>query len=732
MEDSKVGINQINTGFPEVPQMRDITQWSTNATNTTTDHTPKSDESVTRHMIYAVAGIVPVIILVLVAFIIYFALKHRSSNMPSTVEVCLHSPIQCQNGLLTREVFPAVVDLPLQEEILPQEEDRKCINEQEEVAFPEQDQQQSSDMLKEAVYVNLSRKILRTEVKTYLSNVIQSPDLELEFRSVPAMMGKSCSEGALEANRCKNRYKNNIPYDDTRVKLPFLSNDPYSDYINASYIQGHSRANAFIASQGPKDFNVDTIGDFWRMIWHTRSPIIIMVTNLIENGKVKVAQYWPEEGHPLVKDGIEIKLVSTENKVDFIIRTLEVSKKMEVREVKQYQYTAWPDHGVPQNPYGLAQMIKHLPKEPSTGPLIVHCSAGIGRSGSVLLVLLMMDQLNSSGYLDPHQALIMLRNGRPRLVENKAQYIFSHQLLQEVLSGITTSYTCDKFPEVVEDLRLPHPPSNTSIILQQFQYLKSLPKDLSFKFGNNPRCAHLNRNLNILPADKRMVFLQNLGGGLESQYINVVRVNGIDQKDAYLAGEHPLPHTVGNLWRLVYERRVPVWIQLHTLPQHNLDYPDVCSRELQQTVGNMVITVISRHDFSNFIEYNVEVIALQSRLSVPHKCKLLMMKGWPHEDLLPASPDPLLAIIEKTESTADMQSYTLFTCKDGVTGCGVMMALLLLVARMKLVQEVDVYRSVLSVIYDRPQFITSIEQYDFLHTAAISYLNGFNNYVNFN
>nr|XP_045622651.1 receptor-type tyrosine-protein phosphatase epsilon-like isoform X3 [Procambarus clarkii] len=601
--------------------------------------------------------------------------------------------------------------------------------------------QNASLIVTESEYANVSRRIPSAQVEAYLSRAIHSQDTDVEFKSVRVYMDKTCHDGQREEHRRKNRYKNNLPYDDTRVRLPPLPDQPHSDYINASYIQGHTKPDAFIASQGPKDFNADTIGDFWRMIWHTHCPIIIMVANLEENGKVKVAQYWPDEGQPLVKDGIEVKMVSTEVQLDFVIRKMEVRKMDEVREVKQYQYTAWPDHGVPQNPYGLAQMIKHITKEPATGPftvhcryvpVTVHCSAGIGRTGTVLLVLEMLEQLNTSQYIDPHQALLNLRNGRPRLVENIMQYIFGHQLLQEVLSGVKTSYTCGEFPKVVEELRLPQPPSNTSTILQQFQKLKAMPKDLSFKFASDPKCSHLNRDADILPADSRMVFLQSLGGGLETQYVNVARVNGMDRKDAYMIGEHPQSHTVRDLWRLVYERRVPVWTLLHTLPPLHPDFPDVVPGVEPQTVGKMVIKQTGSQVFQNFTEYYVEITVPKSHSSACHKCVLLLMNGWPHSDLLPASPEPLLTVLERVEAISQSKSSSLFTCKDGVTGCGVMMALLQLVARMKLVQEVDVYRSVLSVIYDRPQFITSVEQYDFLHTAAVCYLNAFNVYGNFN
>ncbi|XP_069171704.1 tyrosine-protein phosphatase non-receptor type 7 [Procambarus clarkii] len=198
-----------------------------------------------------------------------------------------------------------------------------------------------------------------------------------------------------------------------------------------------------------------------------------------------------------------------------------------------------------------------------------------------------------------------------------------------------------------------------------------------------------------------------------------------------MVGEHPQPHTVQDLWRLVYEKRVPVWTLLHTLPLHLLNYPGVVPSEEPQTVGYLVIQLTGSQVFNYFTEYYVEITAPKLSSSGCHKCVLLVMEGWPHSDLLPASPEPLLAVLERVEAISKVKNSSLFTCKDGVTGCGVMMALLQLVARMKLVQEVDVYRSVLSIVYDRPQFITSVEQYDFLHTAAICYLNAFNVYKNF-
>ncbi|XP_069936126.1 receptor-type tyrosine-protein phosphatase epsilon [Cherax quadricarinatus] len=760
-----VGDNKNNTGFLNRHLTSDSKYWLTVVTETTAGSYRELIAS--KSMVYvstppsnSVWWVVVVVVVVVVLVVVLLALTvfiWRIRYRKKTSVIAVHPPsihYNHHNGLLSSESSLTSNNTSLPEARLSSEQDLVYKNvqevyankqeevyeneqaevfenevredEQEEVQFPDQ------DVTTEVIYSNVSHKIPRAQAETYLARIIHSPGIEEEFKSVPAILDKSCSHGKLQDNLKKNRYRNNLPYDDTRVKLPLINDLPHSDYINANYVQGHTRAEAFIATQGPKDFNADTVGDFWRMIWHTRCSLIVMVASLMENGKVKVARYWPEGEQLLHKDDLQVKLISTEVKMDFIIRTLQISKDKETREVRHYQYTSWPDHGVPQNPYGLAQMINNLTLEATTGPVTVHCSAGIGRTGTVLLVLLMLDQLNTSGYIDPHLALVHLREGRPRLVENTAQYTFGHQVLLEVLSGVTTSYKCSNFSEALEVLRLPQPPSNTSIMHQQFQKLKNLPKDMSFKFGKNPACAHLNRSQDILPADNRMVFLQNFGDNLESQYINVVRVNGMDMKNAYLAGEHPQQHTLDSIWRLVYERRVPLWVVIHTLPQNHPDYPDVVPSEEWQTISNMKIRLTGQQAFNNFTEYYVQITVPKSRVPAPHTCVLLLMEGWPYTDPLPASPDPLLGVVERVASLGTGHSASLFTCKDGVTGCGVMMALLHLVARIQLLQEVDVYRVVLNIIYDRPQFITTIEQYDFLHTAGASFLASFREYGNFN
>ncbi|XP_063589592.1 receptor-type tyrosine-protein phosphatase mu-like [Penaeus indicus] len=581
------------------------------------------------------------------------------------------------------------------------------------------------------VYENCSRRITQEHIEAYLARAINSQDIDFEFKSVPISMQKSCSHGEQMENRRKNRYRNNLPYDDTRIRLPSLPDQPCSDYINASLITGHVEGTDYIATQGPKDDKNDTVPDFWRMVWHCRSNTIVMVANLFENGQVKVAQYWPEN-QPIFCSGLQITLVETEVKVEYVIRRMILTYQNEVRKVTQYQYIAWPDHGIPHNPFGLALMVSAIREQKKEGPAIVHCSAGIGRTGTILFVLLALDQIQTSSYFDGLEVLLQLRNGRPRLIENTIQYNFAHRILQEYLFGINTSFACGDFPKELSWLREAEVESGASALEMQYKKLKNLPKVLSFIMAKNPACANRNRNPDILPADNRMVFVQSLGGGLENQYINAVMLNALDRKDAYIAAEHPQLHTMQSMWALVHERRIPVWVLLQSFPEDDQEFPSVIPAVERQQVGLFELTLTGLQSYQNFVEYYVEISLQGSPTVSPHMCVLVVMNGWPHDQDLPSSVDPLLAVLERLESLNDPMTSALVTCRDGVTATGVMMALLVLIERIKLFQEVDVYRSVQEVIYARPQFITSVDQYDLLYEAAATYLEAYNTYGNFN
>lgn len=248
--------------------------------------------------------------------------------------------------------------------------------------------------------------------------------------------------GQSDGNVSKNRYKNILSYDHTRVKLK----KPDSDYINANYIKlvddlqtlnslPHSKI--YIATQGPLP---NTVDDFWWMVWQENSDTIVMVTKEVENCKNKCHRYWPTSDEKLLSCGsLEVKFLKENSATeDYTIREFEIRRNSIGRRVVQYQFHAWPDGSIPANPSYIIEFLNVINKKPPKGPLIVHCSAGIGRSGTLIVCDMLIDQLKHNGLvheIDIYQIVLMARAQRSGLVQFQAQYKFIHLAIQEYVNS---------------------------------------------------------------------------------------------------------------------------------------------------------------------------------------------------------------------------------------------------------------------------------------------------------
>jgi len=211
--------------------------------------------------------------------------------------------------------------------------------------------------------------------------------------------------GYLTLNRGKNRYNNIIPYDHSRVKLA-AADDPgetEEDYINANFIPGFHSKREFIATQGPL---FSTQDDFWRMIWETNAKGIVMVTNLVERGQDKCSHYWPAESTPVVYGDVKVHVLEETEHVNWTFRQLAVEKvgeneeEGERRQLPHLHFTTWPDKGVPESPDTLNGFVRFVREhlKPREEPIVVHCSAGVGRTGTFIAV----DRLRQEVHHDHH------------------------------------------------------------------------------------------------------------------------------------------------------------------------------------------------------------------------------------------------------------------------------------------------------------------------------------------
>jgi tyrosine-protein phosphatase non-receptor type 11 len=260
-----------------------------------------------------------------------------------------------------------------------------------------------------------------------------------EFESLQQQEVKhlfSRKEGQLPANRHKNRYKNILPFDHTRVILK----EPWPhDYINANYIRPEGEIfedceKCYIATQGCLP---STTADFWYMIWQENSRVIVSTTKEFERSKSKCAHYWPDPSEVKELDGgMRITHQKESTSTDFTLREFVLTRNDEERIIYQFHFNAWPDHGVPDDPGCVLNFLSEVNTRQQSiegaGPIVVHCSAGIGRTGTFIVIDLIIDQVRRHGLhtdIDVRRTIQMVRSQRSGMVQTEAQYQFVYLAL---------------------------------------------------------------------------------------------------------------------------------------------------------------------------------------------------------------------------------------------------------------------------------------------------------------
>ncbi|XP_070647844.1 tyrosine-protein phosphatase non-receptor type 13 isoform X9 [Bos indicus] len=243
-----------------------------------------------------------------------------------------------------------------------------------------------------------------------------------------------CLIGQTKENRRKNRYKNILPYDATRVPL-----GDEGGYINASFIKIPVGREEFvyIACQGPLP---TTVGDFWQMIWEQNSSVIAMMTQEVEGEKIKCQRYWPNVlgKSTMVSNRLRLALVRVQQLKGFVVRamTLEDIQTGEVRHVSHLNFTAWPDHDTPSQPDDLLTFISYMRHVHRSGPIITHCSAGIGRSGTLICIDVVLGLISQDLEFDISDLVRCMRLQRHGMVQTEDQYIFCYQVILYVLTRL--------------------------------------------------------------------------------------------------------------------------------------------------------------------------------------------------------------------------------------------------------------------------------------------------------
>ncbi|XP_055843971.1 tyrosine-protein phosphatase 10D-like isoform X3 [Episyrphus balteatus] len=243
-----------------------------------------------------------------------------------------------------------------------------------------------------------------------------------------------CTFADLPCNRPKNRFTNILPYDHSRFKLQPVDDDEGSDYINANYVPGHNSPREFIVTQGPLHSTRD---DFWRMCWESNSRAIVMLTRCFEKGREKCDQYWPHDTVPVFYGDIKVQILNDSHYADWVMTEFMLCRGAEQRILRHFHFTTWPDFGVPNPPQTLVRFVRAFRDRIGSEqrPIVVHCSAGVGRSGTFITLDRILQQINTSDHVDIFGIVFAMRKERVWMVQTEQQYICIHQCLLAVLEG---------------------------------------------------------------------------------------------------------------------------------------------------------------------------------------------------------------------------------------------------------------------------------------------------------
>uniref|UniRef100_A0A671L0X4 Receptor-type tyrosine-protein phosphatase F n=1 Tax=Sinocyclocheilus anshuiensis TaxID=1608454 RepID=A0A671L0X4_9TELE len=494
-----------------------------------------------------------------------------------------------------------------------------------------------------------------------------------EYESIDPGQQFTWENSNLEVNKPKNRYANVIAYDHSRVVLTPVDGVPGSDYINANYTDGYRKQNAYIATQGPLP---ETLSDFWRMVWEQRASTIVMMTRLEEKTRVKCDQYWPVRGTETC-GMIQVTMLDAVELATYSVRTFALYKNgsSEKREVRQFQFMAWPDHGVPEYPTPILAFLRRVKacNPPDAGPMVVHCR------------LVPVPSLSFTSDCYAHTPLYCCR-------------LLYAQALNPTL-----------FPQ-----RLANSKAHTS----------------RFISANLPCNKFKNRLVNIMPFESTRVCLQPIRGVEGSDYINASCIDGYRQQKAYIATQGPLAETTEDFWRMLWEHNSTIVVMLTKLREMGREkchqyWPAERSARYQY----FVVDPMAEYNMPQYILREFKVT--DARDGQSRTIRQFQFTDWPEQGV-PKTGEGFIDFIgqvHKTKEQFGQDGPITVHCSAGVGRTGVFITLSIVLERMRYEGVVDLFQTVKTLRTQRPAMVQTEDQYQLCYRAALEYLGSFDHYA---
>ncbi|XP_060738340.1 receptor-type tyrosine-protein phosphatase S isoform X9 [Tachysurus vachellii] len=572
-----------------------------------------------------------------------------------------------------------------------------------------------------------------TELAEHTEMLKANDNLKLsqEYESIDPGQQFTWEHSNLEVNKPKNRYANVIAYDHSRVILAPIDGIAGSDYINANYIDGYRKQNAYIATQGPLP---ETFGDFWRMVWEQRAATVVMMTRLEEKSRIKCDQYWPSRGTETY-GMTQVTLLDTIELATFCLRTFSLHKNgsSEKREVRQFQFTAWPDHGVPEYPTPFLAFLRRVKtcNPPDAGPIIAHCSAGVGRTGCFIVIDAMLERIKHEKTVDIYGHVTLMRAQRNYMVQTEDQYSFIHDALLEAVACGNTEVPARSLFSYIQKLAQVEAGEHVTGMELEFKRLANSKAHTSrFISANLPCNKFKNRLVNIMPYETTRVCLQPIRGLEGSDYINSSFIDGYRQQKAYIATQGPLAETTEDFWRMLWENNSTIVVMLTKLREMGREkchqyWPAERSARYQY----FVVDPMAEYNMPQYILREFKVT--DARDGQSRTVRQFQFTDWPEQGV-PKSGEGFIDFIgqvHKTKEQFGQDGPISVHCSAGVGRTGVFITLSIVLERMRYEGVVDIFQTVKMLRTQRPAMVQTEDEYQFCYQAALEYLGSFDHYA---
>ncbi|XP_053387233.1 uncharacterized protein LOC123543452 [Mercenaria mercenaria] len=489
------------------------------------------------------------------------------------------------------------------------------------------------------------RKITLDYLPDFVSKKTKAEFAE-EFKQLPPGLIKPYVDSQKRINLSKNRYKGIYPYDETRVVLK----ESDSDYINASYIDvRYNKRKAYIASIGPTFKYMGDMSAFWIMVWQKKVGKIVMLTKLDEGGAPKCDQYWPEKDFSLQYARIQVTCQSEESYADYTIRSFTIQKGSEKRKIVQVHFTAWPDKGVPDDVTSLVEFRQKVvsTKTELEGPILVHCSAGIGRTGTYIALDSLTEEGEAEGEVDIYAFVRNMREQRVNMMQTAGQYQYLHNALVHTLTFDSKAVEASKFEKYMTS----HTDDHLGEMFEKLQAsVEQRSDDEVDAVKRNQALRNKNRVGADIPGDRNRpkLYLERKLGS--SDYINAVYINSYTTINRYLVAQTPLPDTVVDFLTLLVQEKVSCIVSMETVSVGDKtvgEYYPVDNQTLKK--GTFTVKSKREKDTEQYVIRKLEIVhkgkSGTEDVTIPH----IQLTQWNENKNIPEEPAKFVQFVKDVE-----------------------------------------------------------------------------------